>query len=548
MAFLREQRMGWFPVEARVAEQMPQPPALEEEIAAWNNNPWNVRNDANNLNDTRRAHRVHSGRWQDRAQFAEKLGAGEWQRGLGAADKHEGRWQQRANDEYYGQSAAPKQSTRGSGGSEERAVHSRDESMSGGGSNGGLRSESGSGSDVPVKPRAGEGGLHDGRWQDRANWAERKPPHMWCEGDRHEGRWQEQARVGDGGKGTDGVFDAAAALDDEKRRIHSGRWQARANFDDLTEDRRAGKNVRPPHNGKERRAYWEAGGFQKGACGMHEGRWEDGVWVSGLWEGRAQWAHEDRGRGNTFRPKAVIREGSHELEPQWQHGRRPIGPELEDKRNAGGWEARGQVPYENEHPKPEKDRNFGRWEARAEWAEADTVVQRHREAPELHRGRWEERAFRDQPCTPQERAARKAAEARARRAGGSQSGSAAPATNSAAVSRVKVGTTPVTNLNNRFLAFSPSPIGDARHVELPAHYAARVAAAAKAARPGGRGEADSWEETGGAFSKWMEKGDKQWTRTPEEFQGLVCFEDYWGKVPNDIQACVQYDPIKRPDG
>eukprot|EP00854_Cymbomonas_tetramitiformis_P001437 gene1437-2058_t len=390
MAFLREQRMGWFPVEARVAEQMPQPPALEEEIAAWNNNPWNVRNDANNLNDTRR------------------------------------------------------------------------------------------------------GGLHDGRWQDRANWAERKPPHMWCEGDRHEGRWQEQARVGDGGKGTDGVFDAAAALDDEKRRIHSGRWQARANFDDLTEDRRAGKNVRPPHNGKERRAYWEAGGFQKGACGMHEGRWEDGVW-------------------------AVIREGSHELEPQWQHGRRPIGPELEDKRNAGGWEARGQVPYENEHPKPEKDRNFGRWEARAEWAEADTVVQRHREAPELHRGRWEERAFRDQPCTPQERAARKAAEAR------SSANFAFPfEIPEEGLSSVNTSQTqgpwegmPAT-WNYRLTTLPVSP----RLLKLHARAAGarQIPGRRRASRGdlhGGATPLLNVTAVGGAFSKWMEKGDKQWTRTPE---------------------------------
>jgi len=84
--------------------------------------------------------------------------------------------------------------------------------------------------------------------------------------------------------------------------VNSGRWQQRAAFGELSLHDPARHPVGGP--GRQARERWERGGYLLQERGVAEGGYDQkhGVWVSGRWQQRAQWAYEGTcvGRGKTL--------------------------------------------------------------------------------------------------------------------------------------------------------------------------------------------------------------------------------------------------------
>ena len=259
-------------------------------------------------------------------------------------------------------------------------------------------------------------GPNAGRWQDRA---QRRVPAR-VDPDVHAGRHEDRAFYGDGGDRNVWVpFEVRDA--DHGFARHAGRWEDRARWRDAPylDSRRSASNPRTHSRQHIGRDNWERGAYLRMDRGVHEGRWRDGVWDEGLWQRRA--------RGRTLPTRAG--------DPIARSARSgALGPRNIDATSAGRWEERANFQHDSDgfpcpevgalgHVRRDAKRHEGRWGERAEWGKG-RVAPKLEHASDVHEGRWEERAgfkgvarrdvgMPSRHETPQERAARIAAEQRA---------------------------------------------------------------------------------------------------------------------------------------
>ena len=367
-------------------------------------------------------------------------------------------------------------------------------------------------------------GPNAGRWQNRV---ERRDPARVAP-DVHAGRHEDRAFYGDGGDRNVWVpFEVRDA--DHGFARHAGRWEDRARWRDapyLDSQKFVNHGHYAQHIGRDN---WERGAYLRMDRGVHEGRWRDGVWDEGLWQRRAGWAH------------APTRADDPIAGPQ---GQAPIGPRNIDATSAGRWEERANFQHDSDgfpcpevgalgHVRRDAKRHEGRWEERAEWGKG-RVAPKLEHASDVHEGRWEERAGfkgvarRDVGVpsrheTPQERAARIAAEQRAyaaRRDGGDVKVAFDEEETTLGGGPTWAGEAPARNLPNPSIHCGPTPLWNAPTVNLPGGEEMRRKAAA-----GRLANADKENKESGNFALWMERGERGYTRTPGDLREVYTAGD-----------------------